>query len=71
MKCGNCPIISQTADGKTCGRCWNTLVDGSCPTHGDVIEEVRLFESTGLCVIENRMRKRKGLSLLGGPAELS
>lgn len=33
--------------------------------HGDVEVEVRHFEATGKCTLENKMRERKGLKLLG------
>ena len=62
----NCPIKEQTADGSPCGRCWFHLPDGkTCPRHGDVTEEVERFKETGHTTLENVMRKRKGLSLLG------
>lgn len=62
----NCPINEQTADGRTCGRCWFHLPDGkTCPRHGDVSDEVARFEETGHCTLENIMRKRKGMPLLG------
>ena len=61
----HCPINEQTADGDCVGRCWHTLTDGkTCPRHGDVSDEVRRFEETGRCTLENVMRKRKGLPLL-------
>jgi len=62
----NCPIIEQTADGTPCGRCWFHLPDGkTCPRHGEVEEEVARFERDGSTTIENKMRERKGLPLLG------
>jgi hypothetical protein len=61
----NCPIIEQTADGTTCGRCWFHLSDGhTCPRHGDVSDEVDKYNAHGACTLENVMRKRKGLTLL-------
>ncbi len=62
----NCPILEQTADGVCAGRCWHLLTDGECPRHGDVREEVRQYCETGKGTLENTMRKRKGLKLLGG-----
>ena len=68
----HCPIIEQTADGKTCGRCWFHLIDGrTCPRHGDVAIEVTKFLGTNHCTIENEMRQRKGLKLLGCPCSNS
>jgi hypothetical protein len=62
----NCPINEQTADGVPVGRCWYYLKDGkTCPCHGDVEDEVRRFEQEGLLTLENSMRKRKGIPLLG------
>lgn len=64
----NCPIIEQTGDGTRCGRCCFHLPDGTtCPRHGDVSEEVKLFREEQRMTLENVMRKRKGLSLLGKP----
>ena len=66
----DCPILEQTADGVTCGRCCFPLPDGvTCPRHGDVSEEVGKFASTGRLTLENVMRKRKGLSRLGPKRE--
>jgi len=63
----NCPINEQTGDGIPVGRCWFHLPDGvTCPRHGDVAEEVKRFEETGKCTLENVMRDRKGLPLYGG-----
>lgn len=65
----NCPINEQTGDGRTCGRCWHYLPDGkTCPRHGDVEDEVRRHIETGHSTLENIMRKRKGLKLLGKEA---
>jgi hypothetical protein len=62
----NCPINEQTADGTIVGRCWMHLPDGkTCPRHGEVQDEVQIYEQTGLLTVENAMRKRKGLSRLG------
>lgn len=62
----NCPIIEQTADGHTCGLCCFHLPDGvTCPRHGDVTEEVVRWEQERRGTLENVMRKRKGLPLLG------
>ena len=62
----HCPIIEQTGDGATCGRCWFTLIDGRiCERHGDVENEVVRFLETNRCTLENDMRRRKGLKLLG------
>jgi len=62
----NCPINEQTGDGHNVGRCWCYLEDGvTCPRHGDVSVEVERFNETGKCTLENEMRKRKGLKLLG------
>lgn len=63
--CFHCPIMEQTADGVTCGRCWFALSDNVCRRHGNVMVEVQRFQSTGKCTLENEMRKRKGLILLG------
>lgn len=58
----NCPINEQTADGEYVGRCWFHLPDGkTCPRHGDVEEEVRVFRRSGSLTRENIMRVRKGL----------
>jgi len=62
----NCPISEQTGDGTLCGRCNFHLPDGkTCPRHGDVSVEVSRYDHHGVTTIENTMRKRKGLSLLG------
>ena len=62
----NCPINEQTADGHNVGRCDFALPDGvTCPRHGDVAPEVAWFKATGHGTLENVMRKRKGLPLLG------
>ena len=62
----HCPINEQTADGVACGRCWYYLSDGkTCPRHGDVQEEVERYRQTGHLTLENVMRKRQGLPLLG------
>jgi len=62
----NCPINEQTADGYNVGRCCFYLPDGvTCPRHGDVRPEVDRFNETGHGTLENVMRKRKGLRLLG------
>ena len=62
----NCPIMEQTGDGRSCGRCWFHLPDDKiCPRHGDVSEEVETFMKTGKTTLENKMRKRKGMVLLG------
>ena len=67
----NCPIIEQTAGGATCGRCCFYLPDGeTCPRHGDVGEEVQLFAEAKRLTLENVMRKRKGLPLLGKAAKV-
>lgn len=48
------------------GRCWFNLTEEYiCPRHGDVRDEVMRFEQTQLTTLENVMRKRKGLPLLG------
>jgi len=61
-----CPIIEQTADGTRCGQCCFYLPDGkTCPRHGDVQEEVDRFVNENHLTLENVMRKRKGLPLLG------
>lgn len=42
------------------------MEDGkTCPRHGDVLVEVEIFEKTGKTTLENDMRKRKGMKLLG------
>ena len=62
----NCPIVEQTADGVPCGRCCYFLPDGfTCPRHSEVKTEVMRFQDTGTTTLENVMRKRKGLPLLG------
>ena len=61
----NCPIREQTADGYVVGKCDFHLDGHTCPRHGDVREEVERFNRDGLCTLENVMRKRKGLELLG------
>ena len=58
----NCPIIEQTADGVSCGRCCHYLPDGiTCPRHGEVTPEVSRLMETGHGTLENIMRKRRGL----------
>ena len=61
----NCPINEQTADGRTVGRCWFNLTNNICSRHGDVSVEVKHFEHTKKLTLENNMRKRKNLPLLG------
>jgi hypothetical protein len=62
----NCPIIEQTGDGTRVGRCWHFLEGNHiCPRHGDVSAEVDKFLKEGTCTLENQMRSRKGLPLLG------
>jgi len=42
----NCPVIEQTADGVSVGRCWFYMADGkTCPRHGDVSEELKAKQS--------------------------
>ena len=69
----NCPIIEQTADGVPCGRCYCFLNVGPngwiCPRHSDVEDEGRRFQQTGHTTLENVMRKRKGMPLLGRATE--
>jgi len=64
-KVHNCPINEQTGDGTVVGRCWFALDNLKCPRHGDVSVELEYFQKTGRCTLENVMRKRKGMSLLG------
>ena len=62
----NCPINEQTADGLTAGRCWFYMPDGTtCPRHGDVTIEIKHYADTGKTTLENKMRERKGMSILG------
>ena len=61
----HCPINEQTGDGLAVGRCWFALDGAICPRHGNVSIEVKHFQQTGRCTLENIMRKRKGLQLLG------
>lgn len=61
----NCPINEQTADGVSVGRCWHKLENYVCPRHGEVREESDRFRLTGHTTIENMMRQRKGMPLLG------
>ena len=62
----NCPINEQAADGVSVGRCYMNLTGlNNCPRHGDVSNEVLHFLATGKGTLENVMRKRKGLKLLG------
>jgi len=62
----NCPINEQTGDGKTVGRCWFYLKDDiTCPRHGNVGVEIEYFIKTGKTTLENTMRKRKGMEILG------
>jgi len=65
MPTEHCPINEQTGDGVTCGRCWFPLKDGVCQRHGEVRDEVRFFKEHGHLTLENTMRRRKGLPLLG------
>lgn len=65
-KATTCPILEQTADGKTVGRCSYNLPDGhTCPRHGDVTVEVERYATTSNLTLENAMRARKGQPLLG------
>jgi len=58
--------MEQTGDGNRCGRCDFHLADGeTCPRHGNVFVEVERFRRTQHTTLENVMRKRKGLPLLG------
>ncbi len=44
----HCPINEKTGDGVSVGRCWFNLKDGYiCPRHGDVAQEVAVFQTTG------------------------
>ena len=62
----NCPINEQTADGNPVGKCGFHLPDGkTCPRHGDVSVEVDRWNYNGHSTLENVMRKRKRLPLLG------
>ena len=61
----NCPINKQTSDGVTVGRCWFELDEMVCPRHGDVSVEVSTMITTGRTTLENVMRLRKGMRLLG------
>jgi hypothetical protein len=62
----NCPINEQTADGRLVGRCWFALKDGKiCPRHGDVYIEALYYDHTGKLTVENDMRRRKNLPVLG------
>ena len=55
----NCPILEQTGDGTTCGRCFFFLEDGkTCPRHGDVSIEVDIYKETGKLTLENKHRER-------------
>lgn len=60
----NCPIIEQTADGVTCGRCWHSLQNDNCIRHGDVSVEINRYRAGKGLTLENEMRKRKGQSML-------
>lgn len=54
----NCPIMEQTGDGVTVGRCWFHLIDGkTCPRHGDVSQAVSYFKKTGKCMLESDLFK--------------
>ena len=66
--CVHCPIIEQTADGVSCGRCWFALANNVCPRHGEVLVEVERYQLVGKCTVENDMRKRKGQPPLRGNA---
>lgn len=62
----HCPIYEQTVDGTRVGQCLHTLSDQyDCPIHGDVAAEVAHFLVTRHLTLENCMRERKGLPLLG------
>ncbi len=67
MKCHNCPINEQTADGVLVGQCCFYLEDGkTCPRHGDVEVEVKRYEETGgHTTRENIWRERVSKPLLG------
>jgi len=65
-ECHHCPILEQTGDGTTCGRCWFFLEDGkTCPRHGDVEREVIRYRLGHGLTIENKYRQRRGLIILG------
>lgn len=61
----NCPIMEQTADGVNCGRCWFKLEGTVCPRHGDVEVECDVYADSGRCTLENDLRRRRGIALLG------
>lgn len=62
----NCPINEQTADGTVVGRCWHHLPDGcTCPRHGNVSPEVKVFEEERRLTLENDVLARRGEALLG------
>lgn len=62
----NCPIIEQTGDGVSCGRCCFYLPDGkTCLRHGDVSVYVTRYETEGHLTLQNVMRRDRGQALLG------
>ena len=61
-----CPIIEQTGDGVSVGRCWFKLENSNCPRHGDVQKYVEAYKTTGRGTLENDMRRDKGMPILGG-----
>jgi hypothetical protein len=52
-----CAVIEQTADGRSCGRCWFHVRDGICPRHGDVSAVQRRYVETGKLTLESEHRK--------------
>lgn len=42
----NCPIRERTADGVSVGRCWHYCPKGVCPRHGDVSNELQIYQTT-------------------------
>jgi len=49
----NCPIIEETADGISVGRCSFYLSDGkTCDRHGDVSVAIKKYNEHGICMKE-------------------
>jgi len=56
----NCPIIEQTGDGKSVGRCWFHLPDGkTCPRHGNAKIAINHLKETGHYMLEKEFYQKR------------
>lgn len=55
----NCPINMCTGDGVYVGRCWHSLDNKVCRTHGDVSIEVKHYVETGKLTLETTFHRNK------------